>query len=101
MPKLRRRLRVGGVNLVLPANISNTAAANNALIMNNNNLSTDTSGGSQASSSQSVQQDDRPIIGELDRISLCLLLANGNDDVSMGTSFFVVVFIQLLMMGEN
>lgn len=82
-------MRVGGVNLVLPANISNTAAAaNNALIINNNNLSTDTSGGSQASSSQSVQQDDRPIIGESDRISLCLLLANGDDDVSMGTSFF-------------
>lgn len=62
MPKLRRRLRVGGVNLILPTHISNNLT-NNAL--NNNNLSTDTSGVSQASSSQSVQQqDDRPIIGK-------------------------------------
>lgn len=69
MPKLRRRLRVGGVNLTLPNSISNTSttATNNALNINNNNsinVSTDTSGVSQASSSQSVQQDDRPIIGE-------------------------------------
>lgn len=69
MPKLRRRMRVGGVNLVLPANISNNSmTSNNALIINQNNnisLSTDTSGHvSQASSSQSVQQDDRPKSGE-------------------------------------
>lgn len=63
MPKLRRRLRVGGVNLNIPPHISNNQA-NNAL--NNNILSTDTSGVSQASSSQSMQhQDDRPIIGKL------------------------------------
>lgn len=63
MPKLRRRLRVGGVNLNIPPHISKNLA-NNAL--NNNILSTDTSGVSQASSSQSMQhQDDRPIIGEL------------------------------------
>lgn len=62
MPKLRRRLRVGGVNLNIPPHISNNLA-NNAL--NNNILSTDTSGVSQASSSQSMQQDDRPIIGKL------------------------------------
>lgn len=74
MPKLRRRLRVGGVNLTLPANIScNTTAAN---ALNNNKLSTDTSGASQASSSQSVQQDDRPIIGESEGkfILFCLLM---------------------------
>lgn len=58
-------MRVGGVNLILPANISNNAT--NAALTNNNNLSTDTSGVSQASSSQSVLQDDRPIIGELNR----------------------------------
>lgn len=67
-------MRVGGVNLTLPSNIShNAAAANTALSINNNHLSTDTSGVSQASSSQSVQQDDRPVIGELGgKISLCL-----------------------------
>lgn len=86
MPKLRRRLRVGGVNLILPTHISNNLA-NNALNNNNNNLSTDTSGVSQASSSQSVQQqDDRPIIGKQLHTfisSLCVSLAydvNDNDD---------------------
>lgn len=76
MPKLRRRLRVGGVNLTLPSNIScnTTTAANN----NINKLSTDTSGVSQASSSQSVQQDDRPIIGEF---PFYVCFANDNDDV--------------------
>lgn len=65
MPKLRRRMRVGGVNLTLPTNIShNSTAANTAPSINNNHLSTDTSGVSQASSSQSVQQDDRTVIGE-------------------------------------
>lgn len=67
MPKLRRRLRVGGVNLILPANISSNVTTNNTLNISNNNninLSTDTSGVSQASSSHSVR-DDRAIIGEL------------------------------------
>lgn len=65
MPKLRRRMRVGGVNLILPSNISHNLTNNALNLSNNNSLSTDTSV-SQASSSQSVlQQDDRPIIGKL------------------------------------
>lgn len=95
MPKLRRRIRVGGPNLTLPTNISCniTATTNNALIINNNNLSTDTSGVSQASSSQSVQQDDRPIMGKQQiwtDISLSLLLVNGNDDVGNCNFFFTL-----------
>jgi hypothetical protein len=86
MPKLRRRLRVGGVNLNIPPHISNNLA-NNAL--NNNILSTDTSGVSQASSSQSVQhQDDRPIIGKL---------SNCNYDV-MSSPFRPLI---VLLMTEN
>lgn len=74
MPKLRRRMRVGGVNLILPTNISNNLTNN---VLNNNLSGTDTSGVSQASSSQSVMhQDDQPIIGEFARIS-----TNDNDDV--------------------
>lgn len=82
MPKLRRRIRVGGPNLTLPSNIScNTSATSNAVTINNNsiNLSTDTSGVSQASSSQSVQQDDRPIMGE--KRDFIIFAVNGNDDV--------------------
>lgn len=90
MPKLRRRLRVGGVNLILPSNISHNLTNNALNLSNNNSLSTDTSGVSQASSSQSViQQDDRPIIGKLPMkylYSFMLLCksanANDNDDVS-------------------
>lgn len=108
MPKLRRRLRVGGVNLTLPTHIScKTSAVSNALIItNNNNVSTDTSGVSQASSSQSVQQDDRPIMGESDvKHSLNLLSVNGDDDVG---SFFLSLSlthpdysIHLLMISVN
>lgn len=82
MPKLRRRLRVGGVNLTLPSHISCNATAT----INNNKLNTDTSGVSQASSSQSVQQDDRAIIGEF---PLYLLLAICNDDVGSFHYFFL------------
>lgn len=66
MPKLKRRMRpasAGGINLVLPANIS----------INSNNNAFKTSGNvSQGSSSQSMQHDDRPI-GES-------LAAHNNDD---------------------
>jgi hypothetical protein len=69
-------MRVGGVNLILPTNISNNLT-NNVL---NNNLS-DTSGVSQASSSQSVlhQVDDHPIIGEF-TISFLAQRERGNGD---------------------
>jgi len=84
MPKLRRRLRVGGVNLILPSNISHNLTNNALNLSNNNSLSTDTSGVSQASSSQSViQQDDRPIIGKLPMkylYSFMLLCKNANDN---------------------
>jgi hypothetical protein len=83
-------LRVGGVNLILPSNISHNLTNNALNLSNNNSLSTDTSGVSQASSSQSViQQDDRPIIGKLPmKYSYSLMLLwksandNDNDDVS-------------------
>jgi hypothetical protein len=83
MPKLRRRMRVGGVNLVLPANISNNSTTNNPLIINN--MSTD----SAASSSQSVQQDDRPIMGELcqEGFVYIMFFANDNDDVQLRLFF--------------
>jgi hypothetical protein len=74
-------MRVGGVNLTLPTNISHSTAANTALSINNNHLSTDTSGFSQASSSQSVQQDDRPAIGELGEKFIMFICA-ANDNVS-------------------
>ena len=82
MPKLRRRLRVGGVNLILPANLSNNVTTNNTLNISNNNninlISTDTSGGvSQASSSHSVR-DDRAIIGELIILTVCTRLCLRN-----------------------
>lgn len=86
MPKLRRRLRVGGVNLILPSNISHNLTNNALNLSNNNSLSTDTSGVSQASSSQSViQQDDRPIIGKF----AILILIN---------VFGVIVLMIMIMM---
>lgn len=78
MPKLRRRLRVGGVNLVLPTNISSNMSP--TVIVSH---STDTSGVSQASSSQSVQQDERPIMSEF----RCVCIANDNDDVAVREEF--------------
>lgn len=59
MPKLKRRMRpasAGGINLVLPVNIS----------INSNNAFETSGNVSQGSSSMSMQHDDRPI-GELSK----------------------------------